>query len=107
MTKRYPITATILAISIGLTAAGTASAERTFPPQHLNGEAGFSAGTVAQTAVSQAWYHSADSDLRVQRAAAETRQPSPYPSMYYFVNIRNNANDESTAIQAFRADRSG
>jgi hypothetical protein len=83
-------------------AIAPASADRVFPPNHLSPDAVFNTGTVSDQAVRDPWYFDAESDRRTSLKDNETHESSPYPSMYYFVNIRNHANDERAKLNEYR-----
>jgi len=85
-----------------LGANAPASADRVFPPSHLSPDAVFDTGTVSDQTVRAPWYFDAESDRRTSLKVKEVQESSPYPSMYYFVNIRNHANDESAKLNEYR-----
>jgi hypothetical protein len=108
MTTLATINSTIIAaVLLFLGAIAPASADRVFPPAHLSPEAVFDTGAASEQAVPGAWYHEDESGRRASLRQSETRESSPYPSLYYFVKIRDHANDESARLEAYRSTRRG
>ncbi len=93
---------TALSATLYLALSGPAAAERVFPPPHLSPDAQFSAGVNNGEKVASPWYEQNDASRKARLAAQENREPSPYPSMYYFYSIRGSANDESANLAGFR-----
>ena len=93
---------TLFAAAIILGVSSQASAERVFPPAHLAPQASFPAGTVSDQEVKDAWYQTQSTEQRESLVANEVQEASPYPARYYFINIRDHANDESDNLAAYR-----
>ena len=91
----------IFAGALILGIAGPANADRVFPPSHLAPNAQFPAGTASEQDVGDAWYQTQTAEQRDSLQANEIRERSPYPTMYYFVNIRGHANDERASLDRF------
>ena len=95
----------VLAGALFLGVGTQVNAERVFPPNHLAPAASFPQGTASEQPVAEAWYQSETSAGRVAIQANEIQEASPYPSLYYFVNIRSHANDENAKLEQFREAR--
>ena len=91
----------IFAGALILGATGPVNADRVFPPSHLASDAQFPAGTASEQNVEDAWYQTQTAEQRDSLQASEIRERSPYPTMYYFVNIRGHANDERASLDQF------
>jgi hypothetical protein len=104
MTTSNTIINTIIASALIFGATAPASAEIVFPPAHLSSDAVFERGTVSDETIGNAWYHQNESERRANLTVQETQESSPYPSTYYFVKIRDHANDESARLNKYRSN---
>ena len=103
MTISKSIASKIIAgVTLFLAAIAPSSADSVFPPPHLSPDAVFATSAASDRAVSGASYHTDQSDRRAFLQANETQEASPYPSMYYFVNIRSHNNDERAKLGEYR-----
>lgn len=102
MTLSKSILGSAFSASLGLALCGAAAAEPVFPPPHLHAEARFAVGASNGERIAPPWYDTADAERKLRLSAQEIRQPSPYPSMYYFYTIRGYANDESLNLARLR-----
>lgn len=96
------LSSTALSASLALVLSGPVTAEPVFPPPHLSADAQFSAGANNGEKVAIPWYELGDAERKGRLVAQEIRQPSPYPSMYFFYRIRAYANDESANLERLR-----
>ena len=100
------VSSNVLSASLALVLSGPVVAEPAFPPPHLSADAHFGAGANNGEKPAMPWYEQSDAERKAGLVAQEIRQPSPYPSMYYFYTIRNYANDESGNLARLREQAS-
>ncbi len=107
MTTSNSIINTIIVGALVLGTAAPASADFAFPPARLSPDVVFDAGTASEQTIGNPWYHQNESEQRASLKGNETQEISPYPSIYYFVNIRDHGNDESASLAEYRNTRRG
>ena len=100
-TRVRPLTVALLAGLLALSAT-PAHADPVFPPAHLSPDASFTTGGPSSLKTGEGWYHESQAVRRRTLTSAEVHETSPYPSMYYFINIRSYANDESANLDRYR-----
>ncbi len=83
--------------------ANPGHADPVFPPAHLSTDASFATGGPSSLKTGEGWYHESQAARRQTLTSAEVHETSPHPSMYYFINIRSYANDESANLEKYRS----
>ena len=101
-TRVRPLTVALLAGLLALSAT-PGHADPVFPPAHISPDASFATGSPSALKTGEGWYHESQAARRQTLATAELHEASPHPSMYYFINIRGYANDESTNLEKYRS----
>ncbi|MCZ6892960.1 MAG: hypothetical protein O7H40_02790 [Gammaproteobacteria bacterium] len=101
-TRVHPLTVALLAGLLALSAK-PGHADPVFPPAHISPDASFATSSPSSFETGEGWYHGSQAARRQTLATAEVHQASPRPSMYYFINIRSYANDESKNLENYRA----
>ncbi len=96
-----PLTVALLAGLLALS-ANPGQADPVFPPAHISPDASFATGSPGSLKTGEGWYHESQAARRQTVTSAEVHETSPYPSMYYFINIRSYANDESANLEKYR-----
>ena len=100
-TRARPLTGALLAGLLALSAT-PGHADPVFPPAHISPDASFATGSPSALKAGEGWCHESQAARRQTIASAEVHEASPYPSMYYFINIRSYANEESTNLEKYR-----